>query len=213
MDQEQCVAAIAFFIFHFSFFIFQMPALIFSAPSGSGKSTIINHLMSHPELRLHFSVSATNRPPRGQERDGVEYFFLSPEAFQERIAQGAFIEYEEVYAGRFYGTLKSEVEARLSKGDNLVFDVDVNGATRLKSYFGQRALSIFIQPPGIEELHRRLIKRGTDTPDVIEQRLQRAAYELTFADRFDRTILNDDLARAQSEALAIVQGFITGTCG
>lgn len=182
-------------------------SLIFCAPSGSGKSTIINHLMAQG-LNLHFSVSATSRPPRGQERDGVEYFFLSPDDFRARIACDAFIEYEEVYPGRFYGTLKSEVEARLSRGDNLVFDVDVHGAMRLKDYFAQRALSIFVKPPSIEELHRRLLLRGTDTADTIAQRLGRASYELTFADKFDRCILNDQLERAEAEALALVRQFL-----
>lgn len=183
-------------------------ALIFCAPSGSGKSTLISYLMQQPQLNLHFSVSATSRPPRGQERDGVEYFFLSPDQFRQRIEQGDFVEYEEVYAGRFYGTLKSEVESRLSKGENLVFDVDVHGAMRLKSYFQERALCLFVHPGSIDNLRHRLEHRATDAPAVIEQRLERAAYELTFAPRCDRIILNEQLPQAQAQALDIATQFL-----
>lgn len=182
-------------------------SLIFCAPSGSGKSTIINFLMAQG-LNLHFSVSATSRPPRGQERNGVEYFFLTPDEFRARITNGDFIEHEEVYPGRFYGTLKTEVEARLARGENLVFDVDVHGALRLKAYLAQRALSIFIQPPSINELRRRLQQRATDSADTIEQRLQRAAYELTFADKFDCRLLNDRLELAQAQALDLARQFL-----
>ncbi len=183
-------------------------AIIVSAPSGSGKSTIINSLMPHEELRLAFSISATTRAPRGEERDGVEYIFLSPEQFREHIAADDFIEYEEVYEDRYYGTLKAQVEKQLAAGQNLVFDVDVHGGVNLKKYFGDRALSLFIQPPSIDELRRRLEGRGTDTPEVIEQRLARADYELTFADRFDRVLVNDDLETAKAEAYDIVSGFL-----
>ena len=183
-------------------------AIIVSAPSGSGKSTIINSLMPHDELRLAFSISATTRAPRGEERDGVEYIFLSPEQFREHIAADDFIEYEEVYEDRYYGTLKAQVEKQLAAGQNLVFDVDVHGGVNLKKYFGDRALSLFIQPPSIDELRRRLEGRGTDTPEVIEQRLARADYELTFADRFDRVLVNDDLETAKAEAYDIVLGFL-----
>ena len=183
-------------------------AIIVSAPSGSGKSTIINSLMPHDELRLAFSISATTRAPRGEERDGVEYIFLSPEQFREHIAADDFIEYEEVYEDRYYGTLKAQVEKQLAAGQNLVFDVDVHGGVNLKKYFGDRALSLFIQPPSIDELRRRLEGRGTDTPEVIEQRLARADYELTFADRFDRVLVNDDLETAKAEAYDIVSGFL-----
>ena len=183
-------------------------AIIVSAPSGSGKSTIISSLMPHEELRLAFSVSATTRAPRGEERDGVEYIFLSPEQFREHIDAGDFIEYEEVYEDRFYGTLKAQVEKQLAAGQNLVFDVDVHGGMNLKKYFGDRGLGMFIQPPSIEELRRRLEGRGTDTPEVIEQRLERAAYELTYADRFDCVVVNDDLETAKAEAYEIVSKFL-----
>ena len=183
-------------------------ALIFCAPSGSGKSTLIHFLMGHASLNLHFSVSATNRPPRSGEQDGVDYHFLAPETFRHHIDEGDFIEYEEVYAGRFYGTLKSEVEGRLAKGENLVFDVDVHGAMRLKHYFGQRALSLFIHPGSIDVLRQRLEHRGTESPATIAQRLDRAAYELTFAPRCDRVILNDQLDRAEQETLAIVADYL-----
>ena len=176
--------------------------IIFSAPSGSGKSTIINHLMQQQGLNLSFSISATSRPPRGTERDGVEYFFLTPEEFRRRIANGDFLEYEEVYKDRFYGTLKSQVEKQLAEGDNVVFDVDVKGGCRIKDLYGPRALSMFIQPPSIDALRQRLEGRGTDSPEVINDRLARAAYELTFAPKFDTVVVNDDLEKAKSEALA-----------
>lgn len=182
--------------------------IIFCAPSGSGKSTIIGSLMPREELHLAFSISATTRPPRGTERDGVEYFFLSPEEFRRHIAANDFIEYEEVYTDRFYGTLKSQVEKQLAQGQNVVFDVDVHGGMRLKEYFGERSLSLFIQPPSIEVLRQRLEGRGTDTRDVIQQRLDRAAYELSFAPRFDRIVVNDDLATAQAEAYQVLREFI-----
>lgn len=181
--------------------------IIFSAPSGSGKSTIINYLLQQ-KLHLAFSISATSRPPRGEEKHGVEYFFLSPEEFKARIAKGEFLEYEEVYPDRFYGTLKAQVEAQLSKGENVIFDVDVVGGCNIKSYYAERALSIFVQPPSIEELRKRLIGRGTDSPEVIEDRVNKAAYELSFAPRFDKVIINEDLATAQAEALKTLQDFL-----
>ena len=182
--------------------------LIFSAPSGSGKSTIINWLMQHEELRLAFSISCTSRAPRGTERDGVEYFFLSPEEFRERIARDEFLEYEEVYKDRFYGTLKQQVENQLAKGENVVFDVDVKGGCNIKQFYGDRALSVFIQPPSVEELRRRLEGRATDAPEVINDRIARASYELTFAPRFDRVVVNDDLEKAERETLQIVKEFL-----
>lgn len=182
--------------------------IIVSAPSGSGKSTIISWLMTHPELRLAFSISCTSRPPRGSERDGVEYFFLTPDEFRRRIEADEFLEYEEVYEGRFYGTLKSQVEHQLSQGQNVVFDVDVKGGCSLKKYFGDRALSIFIQPPSVEELRRRLESRGTDSPEVIADRVAKAEYELTFAPMFDRVVVNDNLETAQQEALGLVSRFL-----
>lgn len=181
--------------------------IIFSAPSGSGKSTIINYLLTQG-LQLAFSISATSRPPRGTERNGVEYFFLSPEEFRQRIANDEFLEYEEVYKDRFYGTLKSEVEKQLQAGQNVVFDVDVVGGCNIKQFYGDRALSIFIQPPSIEELRKRLEGRGTDAPDVIESRVAKAAYELTFAPKFDKIIINDDLEKAKAEALQVITQFL-----
>ena len=183
--------------------------IIFSAPSGTGKSTIINWLMSeHRELLLAFSISCTSRQPRGTEQNGVEYFFLSPEEFRQKIANDEFLEYEEVYADRFYGTLKSQVEKQTSEGQNVVFDVDVKGGCNIKRHYGNKALSIFIQPPSIEELRRRLESRATDTPEVIDQRIARAEYELGFASQFDRIVVNDDLEKAKSEAYAIIREFV-----
>ena len=183
--------------------------IIFSAPSGTGKSTIINWLMAeHKELRLAFSISCTSRQPRGTEKNGVEYFFLSPEEFRQRIANGEFPEYEEVYANRFYGTLKSQVERQASEGQNVVFDVDVKGGCNIKQHYGDRALSVFIQPPSVEELRRRLEARGTDAPEVIDQRIARAEYELGFASQFDRIVVNDNLEKAKSEAYDIIRSFL-----
>jgi guanylate kinase len=182
--------------------------IIFCAPSGSGKSTIIGSLMPHQELNLAFSVSATTRSPRGTEQNGVEYLFMTPEEFRMHIKNDDFIEYEEVYTDRFYGTLKAQVEAQLAAGQNVVFDVDVHGGVRLKEYFGDRAMSLFIQPPSIDELRRRLEGRATDTPEVIQQRLDRAAYELTFATRFDHIVVNDELEKAKEEAYQLVKDFV-----
>ena len=181
--------------------------IIFSAPSGSGKSTIINYLLAQ-HLNLAFSISATSRAPRGTERDGVEYFFLTPDEFRRRIEAGEFLEYEEVYKDRFYGTLKSQAEKQLADGQNVIFDVDVGGGCNIKQFYGDRALSVFIQPPSIEELRHRLEGRGTDAPEVIESRLAKAAYELTFAPKFDRVIVNDDLEKAKAEALQVISDFL-----
>ena len=181
--------------------------IIFSAPSGSGKSTIIGRLMAHAELNLAFSISCTSRQPRGAERDGVEYFFVTPDEFRRRIAAGDFLEYEEVYKDRYYGTLKSQVENQLAKGENVVLDVDVKGGCNVKQFFGDRALSLFIQPPSIDELRRRLVGRGTDAPEVIEDRIARAEFELTFAERFDKVIVNDDLERAAAELEAVIHTY------
>ena len=183
--------------------------LIVSAPSGSGKSTIVQWLMKeHPELSLYFSVSCTSRAPRGAEQDGVEYFFLTPEEFKTKIQNNEFLEYEEVYENRFYGTLKQQVERQREAGQNVVFDVDVKGGVNIKKYYGDEALSLFIQPPSVEELRRRLEGRATDTAEAIAQRLAKAEYELTFAPQFDRVIVNDDLNAAKQEALQIVQDFL-----
>jgi guanylate kinase len=183
--------------------------IIVSAPSGSGKSTIVNWLMKeHPELSLYFSISCTSRAPRGEEKDGVEYFFLTPDAFKEKIANNEFLEYEEVYENRFYGTLKAQVERQREAGQNVVFDVDVKGGVNIKKHYGDEALSLFIQPPSVEELRRRLEHRGTDTPEAIEQRLAKAGYEMTFAPQFDHVIVNDDLEKAKQETLRVVSDFL-----
>ena len=181
--------------------------IIFSAPSGSGKSTIIQSLLN-PDLNLSFSFSATSRAPRGTEKNGVEYYFISPEEFRQRIANGEFLEYEEVYAGKYYGTLKSEVERILDSGRNVIFDVDVVGGLNIKKYYGNQALALFIQPPSIEELKRRLNHRATDAPEVIASRIAKAEYELSFAPKFDRIIVNDILEKAQEEAYQTIRQFL-----
>ena len=181
--------------------------LIFSAPSGSGKSTIVHHLLdNHPEIE--FSVSATSRAPRGEEKDGVDYWFLTEEEFRRRIAEDALVEYQEVYAGSFYGTLKSEVDRIWAKDHVIIFDVDVKGGYNLKKYFGDDALSVFIQAPSIGELRRRLVLRGTDSPEAIDRRVAKAAEEMTWAPKFDRVLVNDDLAKAFAEAEAMVSEFL-----
>ncbi|MCI1785091.1 MAG: guanylate kinase [Bacteroidales bacterium] len=181
--------------------------VIFSAPSGSGKSTIVNHILSlHPEME--FSVSATSRLPRGNEKDGHEYYFFSADEFRRMISENMFVEYEEVYTGSFYGTLKSEVERIWDKGHVIIFDVDVKGGVNLKNYFGDKALSVFIKAPSVEELRKRLIKRGTDSCVDIEKRVSKASQEMTFADRFDHVLVNDDLATAFGEAESMVDDFL-----
>lgn len=183
--------------------------LIFSAPSGSGKSTIVQWLMKeHPELNMHFSISCTTRAPRGTEQNGVEYFFISPAEFKEKIAQDAFVEYEEVYTDKYYGTLKSQVTEMTENGQNVVFDIDVKGGCNIKRQYDNKALSIFIQPPSIEELRRRLESRATDAQEVIEQRLSKASYELTFAEKFDIVIVNDDLEKTKADTLNAINEFL-----
>jgi guanylate kinase len=183
--------------------------IIISAPSGTGKSTIISWLMKeHEELNLAYSISCTSRKPRGAEKDGVDYFFLTPEEFRKRIENDEFLEYEEVYTDRFYGTLKSQVENQLEAGQNVVFDVDVKGGVNIKKHYGDKALSIFIQPPSIAELRRRLEGRATDAPEVIDQRIARAEFELTFAEKFDKVVINDILEYAEADALKVIQEFL-----
>lgn len=185
--------------------------IIISAPSGSGKSTIIKWLMQeHPELNLAFSISCTSRAPRGTEQHGVEYYFLTPEEFRQRIDNGEFLEYEEVYENRFYGTLKEQVEKQRDKGENVVFDVDVKGGCNIKRHYGEAALSVFIQPPSLEELRRRLVARATDTAEAIEDRLAKAGYEMTFAPKFDKIVVNDDLDTAQREAYQLISSWLKG---
>lgn len=181
--------------------------IIISAPSGCGKSTIIRELMSAPGLNLCFSVSATNRAPRGEERNGVDYHFLSDAEFRDAIAAGDFLEYEEVYPGRFYGTLKSEIDRITAEGKNVVLDIDVNGALRVKKLLADRALSIFIMPPGIDELRRRLESRATDSPESIETRIDRARYEIGRGPLFDITVMNDVLAEAVANTSKAITGF------
>lgn len=184
--------------------------VIFSAPSGAGKSTIVNYLLNRfPELE--FSISATSRAPRGQEKHGVEYYFYSTEEFRDLIARDSFVEYEEVYAGSFYGTLKSEVERIWAKGHTIIFDIDVQGGVNLKRFFGDKALSVFIQAPSVEILRDRLIGRGTDTEEAIERRVAKAASEMEFADgKFDYVLINDDLQTAKDEAEKVIGDFLKG---
>lgn len=181
--------------------------VIFSAPSGAGKSTIVNYLLSQ-NLNLQFSISATSRLPRGTEVHGVEYYFHSPEEFRQKIANEEFLEYEEVYKDKFYGTLKSEVERIIKSGGNVIFDVDVIGGCNIKKYYGKEALSVFIQPPSVDELRSRLVSRGTDSPEVIESRIEKAEYEMTFAPQFDVVIKNENLEAAKAEALKVVSEFL-----
>ena len=184
--------------------------IIFSAPSGTGKSTIINWLMQNLiELNMAFSICCTSRGPRGTEQNGVEYFFLTPEEFKKRIKADEFLEYEEVYTDRFYGTLKSQVGKQCDAGQNVVFDVDVKGGCNIKKHYGSKAISIFIMPPSIEELRRRLESRATDAPGVIDQRIARAEFEIGFADKFDKVVVNDNLDKAKNEVLEIINDFLT----
>ena len=181
--------------------------IIFSAPSGSGKTTIVRHLLErYPQLE--FSVSATSRAPRGQERDGVDYYFLSQEEFAKAVAENRFVEWEEVYKGTCYGTLRSEVERIWAKGHVIVFDVDVIGGINLKRIFGDDACSIFVMPPSIGELRRRLVCRGTDAPEVIDRRVAKAEFELTKAPECDHIVVNDSLDEAIRETTAIIDQFI-----
>lgn len=181
--------------------------IIFSAPSGSGKSTIVNHLLSL-DLGLEFSISATSRAPRGQEQHGREYYFFSADEFKKRIDADEFLEWEEVYAGCYYGTLKSELERIWAKGHTVVFDVDVVGGVNIKKIFGSDALSVFVQAPSVEVLRRRLESRGTDSPEKIEQRVAKADYEMTFRDKFDVVVINDDLQAAFADAEQKVRAFL-----
>jgi guanylate kinase len=182
-------------------------AILFSAPSGCGKTTIIKELMQYFDC-FDFSISATSRQPRGDERHGHDYYFLSQEEFRQRVAAGDFLEWEEVYQGTCYGTLKSEVERIWAEGKTIVFDVDVNGGSNLKQYFGQQALSIFVMPPSLEVLEQRLRSRGTDSEEAIVKRLGRSAEELKQAPRFDVTIVNDDLQKAVDETRRVVEAFL-----
>lgn len=182
--------------------------IIFSAPSGAGKSTIVNHLLNiYPELE--FSISATSRAPRGEEKHGVEYYFFTSNEFRDLIAKDSFVEHEEVYPGSFYGTLRSEVDRIWAKGNTIIFDIDVQGGVNLKRIFGEQAFSIFIQAPSVDILRERLVGRGTDTAEAIEKRVAKAASEMEFAaGKFDYTLVNDDLNTALAEAEDIVGNFL-----
>ncbi len=180
--------------------------IIFSAPSGTGKSTIVRYLIEK-DLNLQFSISATSRLPRGQEKHGVEYYFLTPNEFRDRIKKDHFVEYEEVYKDNFYGTLKSEVERVLSSGTNVVFDVDCVGGLALKKIYGDRALAIFIMPPSVEELRNRLEKRGTDSPEVIQNRLDKATLEMSYAPQFDVVVMNDNFDKAKRDTVKLIREF------
>lgn len=182
--------------------------LIFSAPSGSGKSTIVNHILGIYPDKMEFSISATSRAPRGNEQSGKEYYFVSPEEFRKLISEDKFVEFEEVYEDHFYGTLKSEVERIWSKGHIIIFDVDVKGGMNLKNYFGDNALSVFIKAPSVDVLRERLIKRGTDSPEDIDERVSKAKEEMTYAPKFDYVLVNDDLKTAFSEAEKVVEDFL-----
>ena len=182
-------------------------AVIFSAPSGAGKTTIVRHLLGHPELNLAFSISATTRLPRGTEQDGVDYYFLTVEAFKARIDSGAFLEWEEVYPGKFYGTLHAELERLWAAGKTVVFDVDVVGGANLRRLLGDSALAVFIQPPSLEVLRQRLERRGTDAPERIEERLAKAQWELEQHVHFDKVLINEALAPAQAQALEWLKAY------
>ena len=181
--------------------------IIFSAPSGSGKTTLVRHCLDvFPELE--FSVSCTTRNPRGTEQNGIDYHFISPAAFREKIAEDAFVEFEEVYEDKYYGTLKSEVERIWNSGKTVIFDVDVKGGISLKKYFGEKALSVFIMPPSIEELERRLVSRATDDAETIRTRVRKASEEMTFKDHFDVIVVNNDLSEAKITTENLLKNFL-----
>lgn len=182
--------------------------IIISAPSGTGKSTIIEKLLQDSDLNLHFSISATSRDPRGEEIHGREYYFLSPQEFREKIEANEFVEYEEVYKDKYYGTLKIEVDRILRDEKNVIFDVDVVGAQNIKKYYGDRALAIFILPPSIEELRARLEKRGTDSTDTIRQRVAKAEKEIDYAHLFDLRFVNDDLTTCVEQIRTSITRFL-----
>ncbi len=182
--------------------------IIISAPSGSGKSTIIGRIINDPDLKLEFSISATTRAPREGEIDGVHYHFLTVEQFKEAIKNDALVEYEEVYPGRFYGTLKSEIERIQNNGKNVILDIDVKGGINVKRLYGDNALSVFIQPPSIEALRQRLISRATDPIEAINQRVGKAEYELSFKDQFDTVVVNDNLDKAVEQTRQLLYDFV-----
>lgn len=182
--------------------------IVLSAPSGSGKSTIIGKLMKDPELKLDFSISATSRPPRGNEQHGREYFFMTEAEFKENVDKGNFVEWEEVYSGVCYGTLISEVERITGQGNNLIMDVDVKGGLNIKKRFGKEVLTIFIMPPSKKVLEQRLRSRGTDSDETIAKRLEKSEYEMGFADKFDIVVVNDNLEKAVDEVESRIRHFV-----
>lgn len=181
--------------------------VIISAPSGAGKTTIVRHLLSSG-LNLDFSVSATTRPHRGEEKNGKDYYFMTVPEFRKRVENNEFVEWEEVYKDILYGTLKSELERIWAKGNNVIFDVDVKGGINLKKIFGTRSISIFIMPPSVEEIETRLINRGTETPEKIRMRVEKARYEMNYSNQFDNIIVNHQLDRAKKEAVKTVRSFL-----
>lgn len=181
---------------------------VISAPSGCGKSTIINTILDKGDIPLNFSVSATNRAPRAGEEDGVHYHFMSTNDFRQAVADKKFIEWEEVYPGRYYGTLKEEVRKALDRGENVILDIDVKGAINVKNIFGDEALTLFVLPPSIDALRQRLVSRGTDAPHVIDERVKKAEYEISHAKKLDRTIVNDNLDRAIADTRSIILDFL-----
>lgn len=183
--------------------------IIISAPSGSGKSTIIGRIMQDESLRLSFSVSATTRPRRGEEVNGVDYYYKTVDEFKQMIADDQLVEYQEVYEGRYYGTPKSEVERITGMGRNVVLDLDVLGGVNVKRMYGDRALSIFIQPPSVEVLRQRLIGRGTDSMEDIMARVNKAEFEISIGPQFDYTVINDDLETAVAEVHRLISDFVT----
>ena len=185
--------------------------IIISAPSGCGKSTIIKALMERGNFEAEFSVSATNRPPRPGEKHGVNYYFLTDSEFHNHIEACDFVEYEEVYPGRFYGTLKSEIDRRIEGGQNIILDIDVKGALNVKRLYGSKAVAIFIEPPSIDALSERLTSRGTENAETLKARLDRAEYEITFAPQFDYTVVNDNLEQAIDDTEKIITDFIDNT--
>ncbi len=185
--------------------------IIISAPSGCGKSTIIGDIMDRGQLDLEFSVSATNRSPRPGEVDGVSYHFLSDQQFKDLIAEGAFVEYEQVYPGRFYGTLRSEIQQRVEAGHNVILDIDVKGGVNVKKQFGNDAMSIFIAPPSIDELRNRLKLRGSESDADIEQRVGRAEFELQYREHYDHVVVNDNLSDAIAAVESLMRNFINNS--
>ena len=181
--------------------------IIISAPSGAGKTTIVSHLLNQG-LGLEFSISATTRKPRGEETDGKEYYFISITDFKKRIKNNEFVEWQEVYKDHFYGTLKSEIERIWSQGKHVLFDVDAMGGINLKKIFGNKAIAIFIMPPSVVELEKRLLRRGTDEHSKIKIRVEKAVEEMKLANQFDSIVINSQLEKAYKEALSIVKSFL-----